>query len=150
MSIVIRRANENDLDWLLSELKAFADFFGTGKILFPSKLTDAEALLKTWIAGQLMFMAERDGERLGFIAGMIHQHVFNPEIRCLTEMFWWVPEKHRGTRAGLMLINEFAKWGKDNVDWVLFTLEDNSPVNEKSLTKRGFKLKEKQYLLEVS
>lgn len=149
MTIEVRKASDADLDWMFSELQAFDDFFGAKKSLIPSDPAEGRKILENLVEQHLFLVAERDGKLLGLIAGMIHNHLFNPEVTVLTEIFWWVPSEYRGSRAGLMLLNEFTNWGKENVDWVTMTLEHHSPVNEKSLFKRGFKLSEKQYMLEV-
>lgn len=148
MGIVVRHAENEDAEWILSELQKFSKFFGSKKELFHSP-DHSIPVLKDWIKNHLVLIAE-DGERkLGFISGLVHGHLYNPEIRVLTETFWWVPEEFRGTRAGAMLFSEFKSWGEKHVDWIMMTLEAASPVNEKSLEKRGFKLIEKQFLMEV-
>jgi len=52
--------------------------------------------------------------------------------------------------VGLMLLEEFTDWGKRNADWISFSLEDKSPVKDTTLTKRGFRLKERSFILEVN
>ena len=150
MSIVVRGAVETDLEWLFGEMKSFSEFFGSNKSLMPDDVDHGFKILEDLVKNHLFLIAEEDGERLGLIAGMVHPHLFNPAIKVLSEFFWWVPEEHRGSRAGLMLLNEFTKWGKDNVDWVIMTLEHHSPVNTRCLTKRNFKPRETTYMLEVN
>lgn len=87
--------------------------------------------------------------RTGFIAGFLYPHFFNPEIMTLMEVFWWVAEPYRQSRAGLKLFNQFLEFGKDRADQVIFTLEDNSPVKGSFLTKKGFRVKEHSFVLEV-
>lgn len=148
MGIVIRAAEDSDADWILSELQKFSSFFGSKKQLFHSA-EHSIPVLKDWIKNHLVLIADDGSKRLGFISGIVHNHLYNPGIRVLTETFWWVPEEYRGTRAGAMLFDSFKKWGQKHVDWIMMTLENASPVNEKSLEKRGFKLIEKQFLLEI-
>lgn len=149
MRITIRRAHHNDLDFLLAQLREFSQFFGTEKALFGDESYARQTLLGM-IADHPFFVAEGEGAGpVGFVAGLITPHLFNPNIRVLAETFWWVSEEHRGSRAGLMLLEEFVKFGKENVDWITFALEEKSPVNEKALTKRGFKLQERSYLKEI-
>ena len=81
---------------------------------------------------------------------MIAPHIFNPKIMTLTEVFWWVKPEHRGSRAGRDLIEEFILWGKENVDWIITTLEENSPVNDSVFLNRGFKPKERSFIMEVT
>lgn len=149
MSVAIRRAELSDIDWLLGQLSNFAKFYGTKKSLFGS--TDySKAFLTVMINEHVFFIADTEQfGPIGFIAGTLEPHTYNPEIITLIESFWWVDEKHRGSKAGLMLLNAFTEWGKKNVDWIWMTLETDSPVRDSSLIHRGFKEQERSFLLEV-
>ncbi len=149
MNIKVRLASLDDLDWLASQSKLFCEFFGTKRSLFKDE-AHTRACLKNTIENHILFVAERtDVGLVGFIGGIVMPHIFNPDITCLIETYWWVAEEYRGTRAGLMLLNEFVEYGKAHTDWVLMTLESGSPVSDRCLLKRGFQLKEQNYLLEV-
>lgn len=143
----VRRAKTADVPWLMTQLQKFSDFFGTKKSLFSHH---AHRQLHQLLETHPFFVAAVNGRPVGFIAGALHPHPYNPDIRVLTEMLWWVAETERGSRAGLMLLEEFLRYGEKHADWIVFTLETNSPVNERCLTKRGFRLHEKSYLREVS
>lgn len=147
--IEIRPANQGDLDWLVGELREFDKFYGAKKSLFGDEGYVRNALLLT-MKKHLLLVAVKDGlSPVGFISGFINEHFFNPSIRVLSELFWWVMPAHRRTMAGSMLLNEFIKHGEKNADWITFTLEHKSPVNERIFLKRGFNLQEKIYLKEV-
>jgi len=111
MSVDVRRANSEDIPWILDQLKNFADFYGTRKSLFG----DAEyshAFISQLVDQHLFLVAESTQFGLiGLISGTIEPHPYNPEIICLNECFWWVDEKHRGSKAGLLLLNAFTRWG---------------------------------------
>lgn len=150
MRVRVRRAVPQDAGWIVSELKAFSRFFGTRRSLFKDE-PSARSVILAMIAEHVFLIAENEeSSPLGFISGYLVPHSFNPELKVLAETFWWVPEEHRGSRAGLMLLNEFKAIGESVAHWVIFTLEHNSPVREETLTRRGFRLHERQYLLEVS
>lgn len=149
MGIVIRDASTSDIDWLLTELKAFSNFFSAKIELFKDS-DFARNFVSTMVANHLVLIADRQGERMGFISGYVTPHPYNPEIKTLAETFWWVSPRYRSSRAGLMLLNAFTAWGKANADWITFALENHSPINEKTLTKRGYHLTERSFLLEVS
>lgn len=154
MSITVRPAESSDIPWLIEQLRQFAQFFGTKKSLFGNT-SHAEATLQRLIESQPFFVADRgdageNTERLGFIAGSLFPHPWNPDIRMLTETFWWVAPAARGTKAGLFLLDRFLDVGHEHADWIHFTLEAQSPVNPRTLERRGFALHERAYLLEVS
>jgi RimJ/RimL family protein N-acetyltransferase len=150
MGIQVRRADADDIPWLVSQLECFNQFFAARRSLFDEAYT-RDKFLPPLISHHLVLIAVgAAGDRMGFIAGMIMPHLFNPSIRTLMELFWWVSPEHRGSRAGLMLLNAFTDWGKANVDWVTLSLEHDSPIKEESMVKRGYRLKERAFLMEVS
>lgn len=146
--IKIRRAQAEDIPWLLVELKKFAEIHDSRASVIDEET--APDLIKALVEQQVVFIAEKSGEQLGFIGGVLMPHYFNPKIKVLAETFWWVAEEHRGSRAALLLMKEFVEYGKVHADWITMALEALSPVNEKCLTKRGFKLQERAFLMEVS
>lgn len=148
--VFVRTAVVNDLDWLVQELKLFSDFYKTKHPLFGHEQFVREGMV-TMIEKHLVLIAEKEGVGpIGFIAGLLVPHIFNPLIRCLTEAFWWVKEEFRSSRAGYLLLMEFIEFGKQNADWILCTIEEHSPINQEALTDRGFKLKERNYIMEVN
>jgi RimJ/RimL family protein N-acetyltransferase len=149
MKIETRAARLEDLDWLIEQLKAFAREFPSKLELFPGD-EFARQGMTGYIREHLVLIAEReDGARLGFIAGVLAPHFFNPRLRTLAELFWWVPEEFRGTRAGLLLLNAFDAYGEKHADWVVMSLETGSPVRDKSLHRRGYVEHERSFLKEV-
>lgn len=147
MRMDVRRANINDIDWILNELKKFVAFYGSPR-LFNFDIPDHNLEFITNVIDKHLFIiAEQNGSPVGFIAGLIHPHGFNPDLKCLSELFWWIPEEHRTSRAASLLLKSYIEFGR-GFDWVTMTIEDKSQLNEKSLLKRGFKLKEKTYLME--
>lgn len=145
----LRKAIDSDIDWLVEQAKEFAKFYGSTKLL-----VDDINFSKEYIAGIIKHhffkIAEKDGVRLGFIAGLVVPHHFNPKIKMLHELLWWVPEIHRSTKAGSILLDDFIAYGKEHCDWITFTLEDNTPIDDSVLLRRGFRMKEKSYLLETN
>lgn len=149
MSITVRPAVAEDVPWLLDQLQAFDKFFGARRSLIPTDVAYAEALLRNLMANHVFYVALSARGLVGFIAGTLTAHAFNPDLRVLSEVFWWVDEAERGSRAGALLFSAFHEYGLAQADWIVFTLETNSPVNPATLEKRGFRLHERNYLLEV-
>lgn len=145
--VEIRRALHSDLDWLWLQYRAFADFYNSVFDLAQNE-DYGRAFLKNLIDNHVVFLSVEEGIRTGFIAGTATQHHFNPSIRQLNELGWWVIEDARGGKSGSRLLEEFIKFGKENCDWISFTMEANSPISDAPLLKRGFRLQEKTYLLE--
>lgn len=147
MGISLREATLQDIDWMLVQLKLFAEFYQSSHSLFSDDDGFNRNLLKQIIEGHYFLVSENDGKVSGFIAGMISPHLFNPKIKTFTELFFWVLPEYRGTRAGSALLNAFVEFGKD-YHWTVMTLEHNSPIKDESLLKRGFKYKEQSFIKE--
>jgi hypothetical protein len=147
--ITVRPAEGEDIPWLLEQLQSFDAFVIAGCPMFPD-IDTAREKVDELITTQPFFVAECNGELQGFICGILNRHFFNPEIIVLTELLWWVPEEHRGGRAGAALFSAFMDVGKREANWIIMTLESNSPVKAETLTKRGFRLQEMSFLCEVA
>jgi hypothetical protein len=147
--IAIRDARLGDIGWLTGQFRCFAEFFATKHNLMPDEQY-VEERLPALIRRGPFFVAEVDEfYPIGFVSGVIAPHAYNPDLRLLHEQFWWVDVAWRGSRAGLLLLNAFNDYGDAHADWVLFGLEEKSPVNPRTLEKRGFHLHERSYLREV-
>jgi N-acetylglutamate synthase-like GNAT family acetyltransferase len=152
---MIRPASRADIPWLLEQLRAFADFSNTAHSLFPDEESVATAIVDSLIAqagqwqGVFLIAEAADHTRLGFIVGLLGAHPFNPRVRVLSELFWWVTPNHRGSSAGARLLDAFVGFGKRHADQVVLTLEHESPDLEAGFVRRGFRLKERTFLLEV-
>lgn len=154
MGIRVRKATRSDSEYILGQLRLFAKFYGTKKSLFGTDDSARTGLLQL-IDNHIVFVAEGVSgdaivEPMGFIVGMLGPHMFNAEIKILSEVFWWVEEKYRTSSAGARLFSAFIKLGKEKADWISFSLAHNTPVNPDALLKRGFKLYETSFLREVS
>lgn len=148
MSVEVRKAEQHDVDWLIGQLRAFEKFVAYKRPLFEDEIFARDGL--AGLVDRHVVLIAHDGKtRQGFIAGTHAPHPFNPRLKVLTELFWWVSEEFRMGRAGFMLLDEFEIVGRAMADWVVLSLEHNSPVRETHLTKRGFRQVERAFLLEV-
>lgn len=145
----LRKADLGDLGWLLKQLRAFDVFQGTQMSLFPEDADQAIAVLESLITTQPFIVAEDFSGRVGFIAGVLAPHPFNSAVRMLSELFWWVDPRYRGSSAGARLLEAFIAYGKKNADCIVMTLQAKSPVDPRSLERKGFRLYERNFMLEV-
>lgn len=145
--VTTRPAFISDVEWLFEQCEAFAKFYGS-KISLAGNPEYGKMFLGGLIENHYVQIGLKDGVRAGFIAGMVTPHHFNPNIKQLAELLWWVPEEFRNSGVGAKLFAEFITFGKENCDWITFTLEENSPVGDAVLLKRGFRMTERAYLME--
>lgn len=148
MPTVVRKATPLDLDWLVSELKEFSQSYPTRYRLFGDE-DYVRRLCLTVIVEHVFFIAEKDGKKTGFIAGWLAPHPFNPQVRCLDELAWWVKPEFRKTNAASLLIDAYTDFGKENADWVTFGLHCDTPIKPSSIIRKGYNFHERAFLLEV-
>lgn len=130
-------------------MREFSKVFGTKPSLFGSE-QNGQAAMAGFLENHVLLVAEKGNEMVGCMAGVITPHIYNPAIIVLYEAIWWVVPAHRGSRAGLMMLDEFVRIGRAiGVDWVMFSVAWNTPVRDRFLLRRGFKMQETCYRLEV-
>lgn len=148
---MIRPANLLDVPWLLDQLRQFDHFFNAKKSLFPKDTEVATRILEGLITTQPFFVAADTVGRMGFIAGAVAPHPYNPDLLMLSELFWWVAPEFRGGSAGARLLKHFIVYGiESDVDWIVMTIENGTPIDPASLERAGFRLHERSYLMEVA
>lgn len=157
MTHVVRPALVADIPWVVEELAQLDQFFGAGRPLMPSPEFARERL--TWMFEDhqtfLSLMVVdvdpvlRNERPLGFIISMFQQHFFNPEIIQCQSLLWWTTLKARGTVAGARLLEAWVDYARVKADWLVLVIQDKTPINEQGLFRRGFKLIDKKYLLEI-
>lgn len=141
--ITIRNASLDDLPWIMEQSKGFAQFFGGKRLMQPT-----EEKLRQLVETQIVLIAENGTGPMGLIAGVLASNYWDESMVQLTEVAWWVAPEHRGSRAALTLLNAFDAIGSARADQTWMALESNSPVNTRTLEKRGFRLKETSWLKE--
>lgn len=149
MGASVRVATHEDIDWIVDELKRFAALARTKKPLFGSE-AHAVPFISSCIDHHVALIAESEThERLGVIIGTLCPHPFNPEIRLLSEIFFWVTEAARGSRAAPLLLNAFDLIGSQRADWITLSKFFTSPIHSRSYERRGYRLQEQTFLKET-
>lgn len=151
--IEIFTAHAEDVEWLVGELREFDRFYQTKKRLFGDEKVVREKMLEI-VNSHVCFIAEKTEEdgnskRIGFIAGILRPHFYNPDLRVLSQLFWWVLPTERKTLAASMLMDAFILIGKQHADWITFNMSPWTPVKERSFLRKGFSVSDRVYLLEI-
>lgn len=98
---------------------------------------------------QVFFVAEVSGTPIGMITGGVSAHPY-PSVRTLVELFWWVDEEYRGSRAGLLLLDTFLAWGDSHADLVAIgTITGRTKVGPRGMARRGLTPHEVSYVGET-
>lgn len=88
------------------------------------------------------FLTKQGDIYCGAIGGLLHENLFNPAYKTLTEIFWYVLPEYRNGRAGALLLKAFDNRAKEIATDSTLCLLPSSEVNINSLAKRGYKLSE--------
>lgn len=87
-----------------------------------------------------------DGKRVGCLGGYLSPNLFNPELATMAELIWWVDPEYRNTRIGAHLLSVYDKLVDASPAYDgTFSLLPDSPVNFKSLEKRGYAVAEQAF-----
>ena len=140
---VVRYAAEADKAWVKEQCKAF---LGTLPVGVPYDDDRMDVLWAT--PGLFCIIAERGGVRCGLGVYTQLPHMFNQQVLTFTELVWWVPPEHRGTRAGLILLDAMDKIAQ-SCDIAVFSTESNSPISSRALTKRGYVPQEQAFVKRI-
>ena len=103
--------------------------------------TQIEHLIRQGIATNTMWIVLKNDVPVGALGALAVPSLFNPTIRTLMEIFWWVDPDHRTGRAGAMLLTTYVAEA-DNYDEATLTLLTTSNVMNETLLKKGFHLRE--------
>lgn len=145
-SIGIRDARPSDLPWLVGELRRFDHEAGLDRSLFPD-MARAVTTLTTLMHSGPFYVADDQGTPVGFIAGVLSPHYFNPDLMTCCELLWWVVPERRGSTAGAKLLDAFLSFGRANADWVICTVRDTT--QRSAMRKRGLVGYERSFIHEV-
>lgn len=100
-------------------------------------------LANTIIRDGISFVAEKDGELIGYIFGFLNKHMFNPEVISCSVISWYVLPEYRNTRASYLLIKNMEMEAKSaNAESLCFLLPSDTNLKVNSLEKSGFKTTE--------
>lgn len=82
-------------------------------------------------AGAVFVAVDKDGEVIGTTAGMLFPLWMCPAHTTGQEMFWYVREDRRRSKAGKLLFNALEKWAKEHAD--SFNMVALSHMHEKRI-----------------
>ncbi len=104
---------------------------------YPPTKPCIEALFDDACACGGMFVAEHEGQIVGFLCALKLAHPFTGRDY-VTVVAWWVPVEHRGTGAGLALVRCFLRWvSTQPLDMVTICAPQHSQLGT-VLRKHGF------------
>lgn len=149
----IRNANKFDFPQILSLLHTFKY---EGPSNFGHNFNNEEQvhlLFSHILAGRgVAIVAEKEGQIIGMIIGIIDHILWDPDTRILSELVYYVTKEHRGSTAGYRLLAEYVKQGNKFVDEgrvSLFSIGKLSNSPDLKLEKFGFRKTEEIWVAGV-
>lgn len=133
----------NDIETMAAEFWQHAGFD------VPYKAGSAQLYIKIAFDQQLLLVAEKDHELIGFAAGATAPLMGNLDYTVGTELAWWVQPAHRGGKLGIQLLKalEVAAKAAGCDFWGMLYMESSMPGNIKKIyQKMGYRLQETTYL----
>lgn len=105
--MMIRTANKFDLPHIIKMLKHFRE---QTPIDIMRDCNDEQYINKLYhhiiLGGGLALVAEMD-QPIGMIIGIKDQNIWDPQLRILRELVYWVEPEYRNTSAGYRLLKEY-------------------------------------------
>lgn len=104
------------------------------------------------IAGQgRAFVAYEDSTPIGLLISIIQQNIWNPEVRLLHELAFYVEPEYQHRSVGYRLIKEYEKYGNQLVNCKVisgFTIS-RLPTSKFDPSSKGYDLIDQTYLKQV-
>jgi GNAT superfamily N-acetyltransferase len=142
---MIRAYQDKDLKSVLLMARKFYSSSGYESVI-PFDDNSASQMIEASSAQGMCFVAESNGELVGFVLGMAFPSMVNKYHLVGAEMAWWVDPDHRGVGVNLLSAIENAARENGVKIWSMVALEALNPdVAEAIYLRRGYEKTERTY-----
>lgn len=147
---MIRHANKFDIESIIRMLKAYRDNAPTEFLRSASNQEHIEQLINNILAGAgFILLAVKEDESVGMIIGALHSNIWNPKVMQISEIAFWIDEKHRGGRFAYRLLHAYIQECEElkqekRIDFFSLSKMVNSP--DLSYEKFGFEKLEETWI----
>lgn len=146
----IRSANKHDLPYILDMLR---NFRSATPIDIMNNCDNEEYVNKLYhhiiLGGGIALIAEWE-KPIGMIIGIKDHNIWDPDLKVLRELCYWVEPEYRGTTAGYRLLKEYNKQAKQLVDdnkIKLFTMTKMTNSPDLDFSRFGYKKSEEIWVM---
>ena len=148
----VRLANKFDLPIVLDMLRNFRNHTPIDMMRECNNEEHINKLFHHVILGGGVALIAEDKDVAGIIIGVKDQNVWDPEVKVLRELVYWVEPKYRGSTAGYKLLLKYNKLAQELVDenkinMYTMTKMVNSP--DLDFTRFGYKKTEEVWVAGV-
>lgn len=145
----IRNANELDIEVISEMLVEYINDLGELALYGQASPEYRKHFIEELIRKNICIIAEQENQIVGLITGLVHPHIYNPEVTAVTELFWYVLPSHRQSLAAAKLFSAFKLEASRRGKLIYFNLAIQSQVKHESITKRGFSQCETHFVMQV-
>ena len=148
----VRLANKFDLPVVLDMLRNFRNHTPIDMMRECNNEEYINKLFHHVILGGGVALIAEDKDVAGMIIGVKDQNVWDPEVKVLRELVYWVEPQYRGSTAGYKLLLRYNKLAQELVDeqkinMYTMTKMVNSP--DLDFTRFGYKKTEEVWVAGV-
>lgn len=147
----VRQALHSEIPDLIGMAYYFAEKFGRKWSIMPVE-HHAKKVLSDMIDHHVLLVSPCGDGLAGAIGGRFHPHLFNPDVSCLTQLFWWVRPEFKNTSVGARLLDAYETVGeghKNGVRQMIMGQRIDSPIRDLTWERRGYTLTETAWLKEL-
>lgn len=145
--MLIRNVEPGDLPVVLQYAQDFMAYY---PVPLEYKLEELADTLISIAEKGIFLIAEKDGEVMGGLGGVIVPHHYSPATLMATELFLWVNEEHRNSTVGPRLLKEFEEFAAEcGCTHISMTSTVRTPNFKNYLNKKGYTEAETAYLKRI-
>jgi GNAT superfamily N-acetyltransferase len=147
---MIKQANKFDMEAIVRMLKAYRDKAPAQFLRDSNNQEHIEKMINNIIAGAgFILLAIKDEDPVGMVVAAQHPNIWNPEVTQVSEIAFWVDEKHRGGKSAHRLLHAYIQqceeWKQKNrIQFFSLSKMVNSP--DLSYEKFGFEKLEETWI----
>lgn len=143
--MIVRDAKETDYPEIIRMGRAFAQAADQPDV-------DPDPLISVLNDLPILKVVE-NGEVCGMAAAVVYPHYWSPDTLVAQELWWWVDETARGSRAGVMLLEALEESAKvlGASKLMMLALDALNPDGvERLYRRRGYVPQERTFVKELS
>ena len=123
----VRLANKFDLPYILDMLRNFREQTPIEEMRDCDNEEYVNKVFHHIILGGGVALVAEEQQPIGMIIGIKDQSIWDPEIKILRELVYWVEPEARGSSAGYRLIKEYNKRAEE--------MRENDQIKMYTMTK---------------
>lgn len=137
MTYTVRAPLYSDKEWVVGHL-AFQTLENDLKRPELYNEEQLNTIFNTCFTKGKGWVVEKDGKPVGVLGGILHGHIFNPEVPCFTVVFWFIEEEYRGSRAAWLLLKKLIEFKEFEEVEVALAVQTYSLNHDTLLKRLGF------------